>query len=48
MAVNVHVFALGCGAAALLFMQFGTGCFAIPPILPGVSLIARVAAPADQ
>ena len=42
------VFALGCGLAALLFMQFGVWCFAIPPILAGLSLIVRVVGPADQ
>ncbi|MGY8661392.1 YoaK family protein [Bradyrhizobium sp. UFLA05-109] len=48
MGMNVLVFALGCGAAALLFMQFGVWCFVIPPILAALCLIARVAAPADQ
>ena len=48
MALNVLVFALGCGASALLFMQFGAWCFAIPPILAGLSLIARVVGPADR
>src|SRR5262249_765499 len=43
MAINVLAFALGCGAAALLFMQFGVWCFVAPPILAGLSLIVRVA-----
>ena len=47
MFVNVLVFALGCGAAALLFMRFGVWCFALPPILGGLSLAVRVAKPAD-
>ena len=46
MFVNVLVFALGCGAAALLFMRFGVWCFALPPILGGLSLAVRVAKPA--
>jgi hypothetical protein len=48
MSVNVLVFALGCGAAALLFMKFGVWCFAIPPILAGLSLIVRAAEPTDR
>src|SRR5262249_16804692 len=48
MAVNVLVFALGWGVGSFLFMQFGVWSFAIPPILAGLSLIVRVAAPADQ
>ena len=48
MGMNVLVFALGCGAAALLFMQVDVMCFVIPPILTGLSLIARIAAPAEQ
>jgi len=47
MFVNVLVFALGCGAAALLFMRFGVWCFALPSILGGLSLAVRVAKPAD-
>ena len=47
MGMSVLVFALGCGTVALMFMQFGAWCFTIPPIL-GLSLIARVAAPAEQ
>lgn len=48
MALNVLVFALGCGAAALFFMQFGVWCFVIPPILAGLSLIVRATEPRDQ
>lgn len=47
MSMNVLVFALGCGAAALLFMRFGVWCFLLPPILGAISLGARVAEPAD-
>ncbi|MCC8937531.1 DUF1275 domain-containing protein [Bradyrhizobium sp. Arg68] len=32
MALNVVLFALGCGAAALLFMRFTMWCFVLPPI----------------
>lgn len=42
MSVNVLVFALGCGAAALLFMFSGMWCFLLPPALAGLSLVARV------
>ncbi|MBR0781131.1 YoaK family protein [Bradyrhizobium iriomotense] len=48
MSVNVLVFALGCGAAALLFMRFGVWCFVAPPLLAGFSLAARIAEPADR
>jgi uncharacterized membrane protein YoaK (UPF0700 family) len=48
MSVNVLVFALGCGAAALLFMRFEMWCFVVPPIVVGLSLAARIAEPADQ
>jgi uncharacterized membrane protein YoaK (UPF0700 family) len=48
MFVNVLVFALGCGAAALLFMRLGVWCFALPPILGGLSLAACVVEPAGE
>jgi hypothetical protein len=48
MSVNVLVFALGCGAAALLFMRFGVRRFVAPPLLAGFSLAARIAELADQ
>ncbi|MBH5397204.1 DUF1275 domain-containing protein [Bradyrhizobium sp. CNPSo 4010] len=48
MSINVLVFAVGCGAAALLFTQFGVWCFVLPPILGGISLGVRVAEPSDQ
>ena len=48
MSVNVLVFAAGCAAAALLFMQFGDGCFALPPILGVIALAARVADSSKQ
>jgi len=45
--VNVLVFALGCGAAVLLFMRLGVRCFALPPIMGVLSLAARIAEPAQ-
>jgi uncharacterized membrane protein YoaK (UPF0700 family) len=48
MFVNVLVFAMGCGAAALLFMRLGAWCFALPPILGGLTLAARVVEPAGE
>ncbi|OAF20178.1 YoaK family protein [Bradyrhizobium neotropicale] len=48
MSVNVLVFALGCGAAALLFMRLGVWCFALPPIVGVLSLAARIAEPAQR
>jgi uncharacterized membrane protein YoaK (UPF0700 family) len=33
MGANVVAFALGCAAAALLYAQFHTWCFIIPPLL---------------
>jgi hypothetical protein len=37
------VFALGCGAAALLFVRFGVWCFVVPPVLAVLSLALRLA-----
>lgn len=48
MSINVLVFALGCGAAALLFARFGVWCFLLPPILGGLSLAVRAAERANQ
>ena len=48
MSVNVLIFALGCGTAALLFMRLGVLCFALPPVLAGLSLAVRIADPAKQ
>jgi Predicted membrane protein len=36
-----------CGAAAILFMRFGVWCFALPPVLAGLSLVVRAAEPPD-
>jgi uncharacterized membrane protein YoaK (UPF0700 family) len=41
MSTNILVFAIGCGAAAVLYTRFGMRCFLLPPILGGLSLIVR-------
>jgi uncharacterized membrane protein YoaK (UPF0700 family) len=43
MSLNVVVFALGCGAAALLFLKFGVWCFVWPPLLGALALVVRLA-----
>ncbi|OPY95534.1 hypothetical protein A5906_05920 [Bradyrhizobium sacchari] len=48
MSVNVLVFALGCGIAALLFVHFGVWCLALPPVLAGASLLVRIVGPSDD
>jgi uncharacterized membrane protein YoaK (UPF0700 family) len=45
MSRNVIVFAVGCGAAALLYARYGVWCFAVPPLLAAVSLLSRLAEP---
>ncbi|BAM88568.1 conserved membrane hypothetical protein [Bradyrhizobium oligotrophicum S58] len=45
MAVNVLAFALGCGAAALLFTRLGSWCFVVPPIVAALALAVRLAGP---
>ncbi|HET7886890.1 MAG TPA: YoaK family protein [Bradyrhizobium sp.] len=42
MATNVVVFAVGCGAAALLFARFGVSCFVVPPVVGALALIIRL------
>jgi uncharacterized membrane protein YoaK (UPF0700 family) len=44
MSVNVLIFALGCGAAALLYALFNVRCFVVPPLLGALSLLFRVVA----
>jgi uncharacterized membrane protein YoaK (UPF0700 family) len=46
MSANVLVFAIGCGASAL--MRFGDWCFVLPPILGVFSLVVRVVGPSSQ
>jgi uncharacterized membrane protein YoaK (UPF0700 family) len=43
MSTNILVFAVGCGAAALLYARFNVWCFVLPPILGLLSLIVRLA-----
>jgi uncharacterized membrane protein YoaK (UPF0700 family) len=38
MSTNIIVFALGCGAAALLYARFGVWCFVLPPVVGALSL----------
>ncbi|MGJ5076195.1 YoaK family protein [Bradyrhizobium oligotrophicum] len=45
MAINVLAFALGCGAAALLFMRLGGWCFVVPPVIAALALGVRLAGP---
>ena len=42
MSLNVLLFALGCGAAALLFLKFGMWCFLWPPLLGTLALVVRL------
>jgi uncharacterized membrane protein YoaK (UPF0700 family) len=46
MSGNVIVFALGCGAAALLYARYSVWCFVVPPLLATLSLLSRLAEPA--
>lgn len=45
MSKNVIVFAVGCAAAALLYAHYNVWCFLVPPLLAGISLLARLAEP---
>jgi uncharacterized membrane protein YoaK (UPF0700 family) len=47
MATNVVVFAIGCGAAALLFARFSVWCFVVPPLVGALSLIIRLTRPPE-
>ncbi len=42
MTINLLIFAIGCGAAALLYVRFGVWCFVVPPVLAVASLILRL------
>jgi len=42
MSTNVIVFAIGCGAAALLYARLGVWCFVVPPVVAAASLIIRL------
>jgi uncharacterized membrane protein YoaK (UPF0700 family) len=43
MSINVVVFAIGCGLAALLYARLSVWCFVVPPVVAVVSLIIRLA-----
>lgn len=44
MGANVGAFALGCGAAALLFVAVGGWCFVVPPIVGLATVLMRLEA----
>ena len=48
MSTNIIVFAVGCGAAALLFTRLGVWCFVVPPVLGALALTARLAETAQR
>src|SRR5438552_15195136 len=39
MSTNILFFAIGCGAAALLYSQVGVKCFLVPPIVGSLQLM---------
>ena len=45
MATNVVVFAIGCGAAALLYTRLSVWCFVVPPIVAALALALRLIEP---
>ena len=47
MSINVIVFAIGCGAAALLYARFGVWCFVVPPVVALLSLVIRLMQPPE-
>jgi uncharacterized membrane protein YoaK (UPF0700 family) len=44
LSTNILLFAIGCGAAALLYSLFGMKCFVVPPIVGSLQLIVLLAA----
>jgi uncharacterized membrane protein YoaK (UPF0700 family) len=42
MSTTIALFAVGCGAAALLYSLFGVKCFLVPPIVGALQLIVRL------
>jgi len=42
MSTTIVVFAIGCGAAALLYSLFGVKCFVLPPIVGVLQLLIRL------
>ena len=43
MSTNILIFAVGCGAAALLYSRVGVKCFVVPPIVGSLQLAAACA-----
>jgi hypothetical protein len=43
MSTNILFFAIGCGAAALLYSRIGVKCFVVPPIVGSLQLIVCLA-----
>lgn len=41
MSTTIVVFAIGCGAAALLFRFLGMKCFVVPPVVGALQLVVR-------
>jgi uncharacterized membrane protein YoaK (UPF0700 family) len=39
LSTNILIFAVGCGAAALLYNRVGVRCFLVPPVVGGLQLI---------
>jgi uncharacterized membrane protein YoaK (UPF0700 family) len=48
MSKNVIVFAVGCAAAALFYAHYKVWCFMVPPLLGGLSLLARLMDPTPK
>jgi len=48
MCLAVAAFALGCGAAALIFIHFAMRAFLLPPLIAALSLIAVVRSGKDH
>lgn len=47
LASSLFSFAIGCAAAALAFVASPTWCFVVPPVLAGLSLLARSGDPSE-
>jgi uncharacterized membrane protein YoaK (UPF0700 family) len=41
LSTNILIFAIGCGAAALLYSRFGVKCLLVPPMVGTLQLIVR-------
>jgi hypothetical protein len=44
MSTTIVIFAIGCGAAAILYKLSGVKCFVVPPIVGALQLIVRLLA----